>query len=471
MVSPWLRRRYGLTLLNIWAITLDFTSCATHPTAPERLKRETLAESIASAPMGCPLLPSWNRSSPSKFDGASYYNAHQPIDVVGLFDYRATEEQIDVETGRPVTLDLLHVYHQPEFNSDENPGIVAIFRNAFVTNEWTHVYDCRIRWLAGGCKVHPHPGDAWTKFSSADLTPKRRRNLDGIVVNIFQLWGTGTYHFLIESFPRIAHVHQFLLDNPMVRVLVPAAPRPLADQMFRLIGIDPSRLVRKDRKDNFFVETLLVPTPTACGRASRPALQAIKTLLRKGVVAAYYGGDEPQRDPHHRHIVVQQRSPGGHRSVTNHDQLVEALRAAFPTATIDVYKADDSLETCIRKHFLADLVVGPHGAGLSNVLFTPPSGFGVIEVHPSRGNGVDASGPLFINTCHMHSALRAGGLYRSLMASMNKGGVSGPMTVDATKIVAYAKDLFQELDANRTAAAIAEKKEGTHVLNPRSWWA
>ncbi|SPQ99955.1 unnamed protein product (mitochondrion) [Plasmodiophora brassicae] len=402
------------------------------PAAPR--SRAPLDDSIARVPIGCPVDGPWSTGA-SAFNGAAFFASRHPIQVVGLFDYRAFEEQIDLGSGRPVPGALLHLHYLPEFDSDENPGTVAIFRHAYVVGPYTHVYNCRIKWLAGGCKVFPHPGNAVDDWDSGRLASATV--LDGRVVSIWQYWGPAFYHFFMEAFPRIALVHQFVVDNPDVRIITPAIGATY--ELFDLIGIDRSRLIVKGEGDNFFVETLLVPTPTACGRASRPALKALKALIRAGFVKKH---GEPTRDPGRRVIVVQRRE--GARALLNHDDLVERLRKEFPRAQIGVFQHNDNLEAAIRKHFHADLIIGPHGAGISNVMFAPAKDFGFIEIHPVPGNGVDHMGPLFINTCHMHSVIRSGGLYRAVV-ERNSAGVGGPITVDIDVVVKHARELVDLL--------------------------
>lgn len=77
-------------------------------------------------------------------------------------------------------------------------------------------------------------------------------------------------------------------------------------------------------------------------------------------------------------------------------------------------------------------------------MFAPAKDFGFIEIHPVPGNGVDHMGPLFINTCHMHSVIRSGGLYRAVV-ERNSAGVGGPITVDIDVVVKHARELVDLL--------------------------
>jgi capsular polysaccharide biosynthesis protein len=54
-------------------------------------------------------------------------------------------------------------------------------------------------------------------------------------------------------------------------------------------------------------------------------------------------------------------------------------------------------------HHLAKVIVGPHGAGLSNILFAPPTA-ALVEIHPKIGNinGTQR------NVCHQMTARSLG---------------------------------------------------------------
>lgn len=61
-------------------------------------------------------------------------------------------------------------------------------------------------------------------------------------------------------------------------------------------------------------------------------------------------------------IVIQHRGSGS-RTISNHDDLVEAIRRKFSNADTVVFAPSDSVPDMITMHYNADIVVGPHGAG------------------------------------------------------------------------------------------------------------
>ncbi len=61
-----------------------------------------------------------------------------------------------------------------------------------------------------------------------------------------------------------------------------------------------------------------------------------------------------------------------YRFVNNHDAMVESLRAWFPCETIKTFPAQTSLRDTVYLYSGAKVVLGPHGAGFGNLIFTQP---------------------------------------------------------------------------------------------------
>ena len=82
----------------------------------------------------------------------------------------------------------------------------------------------------------------------------------------------------------------------------------------------------------------------------------------------------------------------------------------------------------------SDIVIGPHGAGLSNLLYMQP-GRGVLELL------VVAHGQ--INACYMYLALKLGLRYYTW--SHPKTTHHGSMTIDTTQIVRIVHQMKDDL--------------------------
>ena len=109
-------------------------------------------------------------------------------------------------------------------------------------------------------------------------------------------------------------------------------------------------------------------------------------------------------------------------------QLVAALRAALSgTHDVVVYEPGESMQDAMRKHQFAAAVVGPHGAGFSNLLFCP-EGIPVVEIHPQQPNVVSES----FNACHAATAVALGLPYTALFGD---GSWEAPFTAPVPEVV------------------------------------
>ena len=251
----------------------------------------------------------------------------------------------------------------PEFNHEDGPGYVGTFRNAFISGPYSVVFDCNIEFFAGGCDF-----DKAAKFplQKALVTPPTSMQRVEEAVLVGQHFGKHFYHWLVEGFLRLALVHEYLIENPNLKIIHYRQDNSAV--FFEMLSIDPSRHVVYDPDEIYFVKKLIVPSATPCSRALSSAALVMNKLLRKAVA---------ERFPHLndavklQKIVVHKRKDGAERSFLNHKKLVRSLQARFKdTAEVVEFKHDDDAWEAAKLHYNADVIVTPHGAGASNVLFS-----------------------------------------------------------------------------------------------------
>ena len=64
------------------------------------------------------------------------------------------------------------------------------------------------------------------------------------VFTMSQFWGTGYFHFLVETLPRLPPFIQFLRDNPTIKVHIFGDERPYIKPFYAQLGITEDRFVR-----------------------------------------------------------------------------------------------------------------------------------------------------------------------------------------------------------------------------------
>lgn len=132
-------------------------------------------------------------------------------------------------------------------------------------------------------------------------------------------------------------------------------------------------------------------------------------------------------------IVVIKRGVGQPRSIIEADQLNTELQAVFGSR-IAIFNASGTLESHIELFNSASLIIGPHGAGFSNIIYcrerTP-----IVEIgYDSRTNGHTFDNMfemLAVQTNLEYHLVRGNGTHFS------------PMTIDVPKVVSFVQNLLR----------------------------
>jgi hypothetical protein len=170
-----------------------------------------------------------------------------------------------------------------------------------------------------------------------------------------------------------------------------------------LLGIAPSRLLSL-ANTSFTVDRLLFPSYTGCGSTSYNNMQAFERTIHRLHSELYA---LPPITP--SAILVINR--GSHnpplcvRCIRNHDELVRSLRASFPGPEVIEFTEHSMTET-VALFARTRLVIAPHGAGLTNMLFLPRCA-AVVEIHTFHKERK-------VNYCYVDMALGLGLSYEGL---------------------------------------------------------
>lgn len=190
---------------------------------------------------------------------------------------------------------------------------------------------------------------------------------------------TTYYHTLGQALPRLMWAHTLLLAEPRIRV---AHESPILDGLLPLVGLGgrgvlitprgvvARRLTLAPATDLHGLSNDVHPPWVYQTRALRAAItRAGPALIRHNMSR----GGRARAPPPHSHspagsIVVLRRAHGD-RAVRNHAELLAAVRAEWPTASVSEFPPSASVAQTVEIFVAATLVIGVHGAGLSNVLF------------------------------------------------------------------------------------------------------
>ncbi len=245
-----------------------------------------------------------------------------------------------------------YTFKSMDNDSHSTIGFIHVLSGAIVMPQGEVLYK-DVKLHPGGCPYHLAPmltNDSAHKLKFADE-----------VFTIAQRNGHEVFHMMIEDLPRIVPYLQFLWQHKQIKIHV-AEPTTLTMEMLDLLGIEKQRII------NGYVRAriMYVPMGTCCGVANMFNIQLLSMYCRWKISQA-------NKDAH-RSLILIKRSR--RRFFTHHDQILQQLQLMGMryNTTTEVF-ADTPVppfQRIMRMFNSASMVVGPHGAGLSNMIFAKP---------------------------------------------------------------------------------------------------
>ncbi|CAH1789005.1 unnamed protein product [Owenia fusiformis] len=219
-------------------------------------------------------------------------------------------------------------------------------------------------------------GPSVIKESKQYFDHQTKYNLDSLIVYpevfvISQKWSEGFYHGIVESITRLSRYIQFIQKHSQIKLY-------MACSHFMLIAVQtlfPSRNISEFIIcDNTSISASLVyfPEGSSCGRSTPEALSLSSTEFRNKINIV----GQPKN-----YILLIQRTKD--RFLVQHREIAVYLNEVAKDSGMELFVfTDDPLpafKDAMQLFNQAKLVVAPHGAGLSNTLFSNPGLF-IIEV-------------------------------------------------------------------------------------------
>ena len=255
----------------------------------------------------------------------------------------------------------------PNMFTDVSPQYVAAIPAGFVEGEAGMVYDA-----AGNVYHLPFMFHNRTNptLPMPRLTPQQAAQQCTHhyprMASVIQRYGHMYYHWVEETLPRVVMLQDAGVLTPDTKLLTWGKPYEAA--WLQALGVHPDQIVTYDPEVLYCADLLFVPTPVPRITPPKESLMAVRSALGVTVLP------ESKRDI----IVYVSRKTEPTRRVSNEDQLLRSIRASFPGTPVLVYEDAMSPEASISLFQRAKVVLGPHGAGLSHILFSAP-GTAVIE--------------------------------------------------------------------------------------------
>lgn len=260
--------------------------------------------------------------------------------------------------------------------SAEIPALgVRLLEGAELRGDRGLVRDARRRWVLDYGRPSP-------RELAARGDPQRLPGLTAQLCN--PVVGRNYYHFLLDCLPR----YRLCLEAGLeVEHLFAPCNEPFQEEAFSLLGL-ADRLVRAGPGSRLACERLAVPDdPVRSVPLAAPdftwaqvtyqldwAIEFLDSELRARnaeAIARQLSAPQPRR-------IYVSRERARNRKVLNEAELVEALGALGVTR---VFTEGMSLAEQMALFHGAELIVAPHGAGLTNLVFARPGSL-VVELLP-----------------------------------------------------------------------------------------
>jgi capsular polysaccharide biosynthesis protein len=193
--------------------------------------------------------------------------------------------------------------------------------------------------------------------------------LPGTTLSLLGPFGDNYYHWTIDGLGRLAAADAAMIEAS-AHLLVPPLHSRFQHDGLALAGLANKHIVEVDFGDRIEAEHLLLPCNMAGEWRPHPRLRDF--FLRLGAAATPAPGPFPP-------LLYIDRRGSANRLLANEEEVIAALaRYGFIPVRLEAL----SLAEQIGLFANARVIVGPHGAGLTNILFARP-GCALIELQMS----------------------------------------------------------------------------------------
>lgn len=244
---------------------------------------------------------------------------------------------------------------RPRFTLEVPNGIVVGDYGATITSEGVLDFESSPYFGIAGWREHP----IFLRPRLPAIT-----EVEGTLLNLTTR-GTTTnyYHFVFDALPRLGILEECLPGTRPDAILVPHAAR-YQRQFLELLGID---------------HELLQPSAEKAWRAERLLVPSVPNQILGSPtwIVEWLRSNLPARDPRDGgRLYITRGSARNTRSYLHEADLVPELeRRGFTIIDPGQYSAQEQIDLFAG----ADIVVAPHGAALTNLVFAKP-GLAVVEM-------------------------------------------------------------------------------------------
>ncbi|NET50966.1 MAG: glycosyltransferase family 61 protein [Merismopedia sp. SIO2A8] len=232
-------------------------------------------------------------------------------------------------------------------------------------------------WFLPNCRHshhHNHPVMDGHDSLNQDSLHSNAQLLDGRVVVLSGLSGHIYYHWIFDVLPRLGILQQAGWSWEQVDAfVVNSLSRPFQRETLALLGVPESKVLESDRYPHLQATELIVPSfPGHFDWVPSGTIEFLRSAFLPP--AAQLQPPHPQRSwPRYLYIS---RSQATYRRIFNEDELIAQLQ---PLGFTVLHLETLSVLEQVAFFSYAEIIVTPHGAGLTNSVFCQ-SGSHIIEI-------------------------------------------------------------------------------------------
>lgn len=217
---------------------------------------------------------------------------------------------------------------------------------------------------------------ARSRLTAPATPPSAEAELDNAVL-LYNCWNDGYFHWTTETLPRLEGVERYRERTGVDPKLV-VGPNPTRFQLesLELLGYDREDLIPWDCY-RASVDRLIVPSVRRelnPGETSPVAHEWLQKRMREAATDA-----APEANDDVSNLVYVSREDADYRQVLNEDEVLDVLE---PYGFEKYVLSERSVAADVNLFAQADVVVSPHGAGLTNVIYSDDAS--VVELFRSN---------------------------------------------------------------------------------------
>ncbi|HAN72877.1 MAG TPA: hypothetical protein DCQ63_00190, partial [Planktothrix sp. UBA8402] len=260
--------------------------------------------------------------------------------------------------------------------SQDHPGMIfggADIRNAFVVKldngrVWGDAATSAVMTAQNQLLTDISTGCAELVLSSNKLPPVHK--IDGTIAFLSVRWGAPYFHWMYDVLPGFHLIQKSGVDLDNIDYFViNANSSSYQNKTLEKLGIPASKIIVSTNYPHIQARKVIIPSPSFMYK-NVVASQWICDFLR----AAFIPQNIVDISPHRRIYISREKA--SYRKVINQDELFQYLKPLnFECVVLESLTFSEQVELMAT----ASVIIGPHGAGLSNIVFCPP-GTKIVEL-------------------------------------------------------------------------------------------